>query len=100
MAEIEKSLEVKEHILVAFLDIKGTFNNIQPKTILSALKDFGISELLEKLFEQMLMGRSSISTLEAKCKMYFTATKPIFGISFFTGASTGDGDYKNSSSLK
>ena len=65
VAEIEKSLEIKEYTLVAFLDIEGAFNNIQPKAILSALKDLGISEPLRKLIEQMLLGRSIISTLGA-----------------------------------
>ena len=57
VAETKKSLEIKEYILVAFSDIEGAFNNIQPKAILSALKDLGISEPLRKLNEHMLLGR-------------------------------------------
>ncbi len=44
---VEKSLEVKEYTLIAFLDIEGAFNNIQPRAILRALKDLDISELPE-----------------------------------------------------
>ena len=63
--EIGKSLEIKEHVLVAFLDIEGAFNNIQPKAILSALKDLDISEPLQKLVKQILLARSTISMLVA-----------------------------------
>ena len=65
VAEIEKSLEVKEYTLIAFLllDIEGAFNKIQPSAILSSLKDLDISEPLRKLIEQMLTSRSIISTM-------------------------------------
>ena len=65
VAENEKPLEVKRYALIAFLDIEGAFNKIQPRAILSALKDLNSTEPLRKLIEQMFTSMSIISTLGA-----------------------------------
>ena len=50
---IEKLNSVKEYAMVAFLDIEGAFNNIQPNSITAALWSLAVIELIW----MMLTGR-------------------------------------------
>ena len=52
-----------EFSMVAFLDIEGAFNNIQPQAILNELNHLGVHLLLKSIFDQLLRCRSIKTTL-------------------------------------
>ena len=54
---IEKLNSVKEYAMVAFLDIEGAFNNIQPNSITAALSTLGVDPTVIELIGMMLTGR-------------------------------------------
>nr|pir hypothetical protein - fruit fly (Drosophila miranda) transposon TRIM [Drosophila miranda] len=60
---IEASLNFKEYTLVAFLDIKGAFNNILPTAITGALTDLGVDSRTVSLIDQMLQCRTVEASL-------------------------------------
>ena len=49
--------------MVAFLDIKGAFNNIQPHAILKELDHIGVHPLLKSVIDQLLKCRIIKTTL-------------------------------------
>ena len=49
--------------MVAFLDIEGAFNNIQPQDILNELDNLGVHPLLKSVGDQLLRCRIIMTTL-------------------------------------
>ena len=49
--------------MVAFLDIEGAFNNIQPQAILNELDNLGVHPLLESVIDQLPKCRVIKTTL-------------------------------------
>jgi len=44
VSSIEKSLSIKEHTLIALLDIEGAFNNVFPTAISETLTELGVEK--------------------------------------------------------
>ena len=57
VSKIEKSLNFKEYSLVAFLDIEGAFNNVNPSAITTALTDLGVIDPIVDLIKNLLTSR-------------------------------------------
>ena len=49
--------------MVAFLDIEGAFNNMQPQAILNELDHLGVHPLLKSVIDQLLRCRIIKTTL-------------------------------------
>ena len=63
VSTLEYSLHHREFSMVAFLDIEGAFNNIQPQTILNELDQLGVHPLLKSVIDQLLRCRIINTTL-------------------------------------
>ena len=60
VGRIGESLHHKEYTMVAFLDIKGVFNNLEGSSISNALVEFGVEEFLGQWIGQILSADRSI----------------------------------------
>lgn len=60
---VEKSLNIKEYTLAAFLDLEGAFNNVKIESIKSALVDFNIHGGVTRWITNMLGSRVINSNL-------------------------------------
>ena len=60
---IERSLEFRNYALVAFLDIEGAFNNVEPDSIVSALKKLGLEDDIIGFVNNLLKHRIIVSSL-------------------------------------
>jgi len=49
---IEKSLNIKEYTLIAFLDIEGAFNNMLPTAITESLTELGVEPPMVRLIQK------------------------------------------------
>ncbi|XP_041449660.1 LOW QUALITY PROTEIN: uncharacterized protein LOC121404391, partial [Drosophila obscura] len=63
ISAVEKSLQVNEYSLIAFLDIEGAFNNVIPGAITEALTDLGVDRHLMMLIDQLLTCRTVTSSM-------------------------------------
>ena len=59
--------------MVAFLDIEGAFNNIQPQAILNELVHLGVHQLLKSVIDQLLRCRIIKTTLGSQAILRFVA---------------------------
>jgi hypothetical protein len=57
LSRVERELEMKEYAIVAFLDIKGAFDNTSIDTVKQAIIGHDIPEVLVDWTENMLAGR-------------------------------------------
>jgi len=57
VSSIEKSLNNKEHTLIAFLDIEGAFNNVLPTAITESLTEQGVEPPMVRLIHKLLISR-------------------------------------------
>jgi len=57
VSSIEKSLNIKEHTLIAFLDIEGAFNNVLPTAITESLTELGVETAIVRLLHKWLISR-------------------------------------------
>jgi len=57
VSSIEKSLSIKEYTLIAFLDIKGAFNNVLPTAITESLTELGVESPMVRLIYKLLISR-------------------------------------------
>ena len=60
---LEYSIHHRKFSMVAFLDIEGAFNNIQPQAILNELVHSGVHPLLKSVIDQLLRCRIIKTTL-------------------------------------
>jgi len=63
VSSIKKSLSIKEYTLIAFLDIKGAFNNVLPTAITESLTELGVEPPLVGLIHKLLISRMVTATL-------------------------------------
>ena len=63
---LEYSIHHREVPMVAFLDIKGAFNNIQPQHILNELDHLRVQPLLQSVIDQLLRCRIIMTTMSSQ----------------------------------
>jgi len=63
VSSIEKSLSIKEYILIAFLDIEGAFNNVFPTAITESLTELGVEPSMVRLIHKLVISRIFTATL-------------------------------------
>ena len=81
MTSIERSLEVKEFTMVAFLDIEGAFNNIKLDSITKALTNLEIDSSLVSFIKTLLERRIIFSELGShKLTRYVSRGTPQGGV--------------------
>jgi len=63
VSSIEKSLSIKEYILIAFLDIEGAFNKVLPIAITESPTELGVEPPIVGLIHKLLISRVVTATL-------------------------------------
>ena len=65
--------------MLAFVDIEGAFNNIQPQTILNELDQLGVHPLLKSIIDQLLRCRIIMTTLGSQTILRLVARGTLQG---------------------
>jgi len=63
VSSIEKSLNIKEYTLIAFLDIEGAFNNVLPIAITESPTELGVESPMVGLIHKLIISRMATATL-------------------------------------
>jgi len=62
VSSIEKPLSIKEHTLIAFLDIDGTFNIVLPTAVTECHTELGVEPPMVRLIHKLLISRMDSHT--------------------------------------